>query len=892
MAKLQFTAPAESAAHAALLKAATSLGLDESALRQLLWLLNGHPDLVSHARILQNLSAILTSPIFDRDCVTIWASAWIEMVPEWAKACALLSHNAASLSKLPGLSEFDRKARSSSQHPLDKLGLGRHAIPGALWTAFELLSHYPPPAWDNSAGVAYFRLQAHVFAAVAESRFRLSSLQFYERYTGENERPVAPIRNKAVSPAIRELSFSLYSPLLTQFPQSDSTIEYAEQFDPDRFDFDLLDSSCRQDAKKAVAAISRFFRRFRMVLGGWRPSQSSRFGATYTDRTGSSRRPGFIPASEVSGVYRRSSPHLDDEASPAKAKGTTLFIDRDPTGKDNPQALEMSGLAPEESLEEFFTLYPPDEARVELLKLHRQNLAITARAQSFPFDNATLTDQEIRRVWQVTSEDIAACLNSSTPAPSIVTQSQASAATKLSLCFGQPMETLSRLRILERPFLDDLTFQVSPEAYLPALIVTPAEQRDCVTSHVLGLALPGIHPDYQTELAEDLEDIDRPYQGYFILPDLMGVCEELIRLRQHTGCTSREVFDVDANVLSQQAKKLIQACGSPRITLARIQQVLGRLVAAFEGDVCLAWVLTANEKEANQPRLFYTRYRVDRLIKAFRRSTRRIARAVGYGISLQALQASDSVTNAASVGARFVISLDELRELVAFLRQELSHPTTDIGTLAGFVAYSNLYVLYSVIFQSLDSSIRAINAPSQVYFAWHSQSDRDEQLVSLSDKDSAASEKARLATLTPGLSAHFFHFYEHQSLVGQTGGFSLDYAKVSNKAGPFFFLTENYEVEPITAGWVAEQLYQFSGYPIPANFHRSFLRTELLERDCPAELVDAFLGHANNGESPSGPLSTFDYTRYRSEITRRLQQIHQDLSLEPIQSQLVATQSD
>ena len=108
---------------------------------------------------------------------------------------------------------------------------------------------------------------------------------------------------------------------------------------------------------------------------------------------------------------------------------------------------------------------------------------------------------------------------------------------------------------------------------------------------------------------------------------------------------------------------------------------------------------------------------------------------------------------------------------------------------------------------------------------------------------------------------------------------------------PFFFLTEAYELKPVTAGWLADQLYQFSGFQIPANFHRAFLRTELLERDCPAEVVDAFLGHANAGENPLNALSTFDYEQYRNTISQYLQDIQRDIGLEPIPSQLVTTWS-
>lgn len=891
MSKLQFTAPKISLGHASLLRFAASHGVEADVLRQLLWLTNAHPDLLSHARIFQNLSAIFASPVFFRDCVTTWASDWTDLIPAWIECTRLLSHNKTAISRQSGLGQFDLKAPNTAHHPMSGLGLVRHAISGALWNVTELLSQYPPPAWDGSASAAFFRLQAHFLAAVVESRHRLSSLEFYEQYDGELERPIAPTVNSAISPSIRELSYAKHAPLLELFPVTDSTVEYARQFQTDRFDLDSLEASYRGDAKKLVATIARFFQRFLKVLHGWHPAQNSRFGATYLNRTGHlGGRSGFIPSSEIAGVYRRESPTLDDIPSPAKTVGATLFISRDPAKENSPLALEKSGLAPEETLEEVFTLLPPDAARKELLKLHRQNLAIASRAQSLPYDNAALTPQEIRNVWRVTTKAIASCCNHQNPDSSLVTESQAAIAIQLSLCFGQPLATVLQFRHLDQSFLDDLNFQMAPESHLPALIIR-GNNRDCVTDAVVEIALPGIHPEYQTAISEDLEEIDRPYQAYFTLPDLMGCCEGAINLKQQFWPASATLFPIERIAeIQRAAKTLIDACQTSRITLPRIQSVMARLATAFEGDVCLSWVLTADQNALNQPRLFYSRYRIDRLRRAFCRASRRIAGAAGYGIPLRLLQECNLVTSDLRVGARFVIARNELRELIKLLKEELAEPANDLSSLQGMVQYANLYVLYSSIFQSIDSSLRAINSPSQLYKGWYQQSDREEKLLSVDDKSSAASEKARLATIGPALSEHFFHLYDHQAAIGTRPGFSYYYGLHDiATAGPFFYLTESYDFEPVTAGWLAEQLYQFSGFHIPANFHRAFLRTELLERECPAELVDAFLGHANLGESPQQALSTFDFEKYRNTISHHLQEIQKDIGLEPISSLLATT---
>jgi hypothetical protein len=894
MSKLVFSAPIHAHAHLALREAARALDLNDDSLRQLLWLLNAHPDLTSHARIFENLSAFLRSSIFEREHIA-WAREWRSHIPDWLEICDKLGKKQEGISYTTALSEFNFKPINRSRHPLDMKGLERHGAPAALWNVFQSLEHYPPPSNAEIASHAYFMLQGHFFAAGAECRYRLSGLSFYEHYTGDEEKPIAPIRSSSISPSIRELSHQHYAPLLIQFPKSASTLEYANQFVATQFKVQQLSSiEHRQRGRTAVRVIARYFKRYLMVLGGWRPSQNNRFGVTRIEgRDGfeNGRRPGFIQSSATDQVFFKVTAPPSDDPELQVSEGRKLFVNRDSDHKNDLRTVEQSGLSPEETLEDVFTLYPPDQLRNQMLKIHRQTLAMAMQAQSFPFNYSTLTTTEIHHVWQTASKSIGTYLSSRSADKRI--NALAGAALKLMLCFGQPLDMLSKLRVLKRSEMDEISFQISPEDFLPALVIEESNSSDCVTFFVHGICLPAIHPYYKTELDDELEEIDRPYTSYFVLPDLMQAGAELIEIIVREGKLEDKLFDIDGNEFKRAVLALLNRCNVDRITLLRVQKVISDQISGLGNDPCLSWIITADESQSNQPRMFYTRYSVSRINQVFFRATRRIARASGKTIPLQAPPICNAVSTDGCVGARFVIALDELRNLITLIKIELTNPTYSINTINGLIKYSNLYVLYSIIFQSLDSSIRAINSPSILYEAWIGQSDRLEQFVSLSDKDSTVSEKARLVTMTPGLASHFFHLYQHQSQIGKFEGFSLDYhSKKIQKAGPFFFLTKAYELKPVTVTWISEQLHQLSGYQIPANFHRALLRTELLERGASSEIVDAFLGHANNGENPSSQFSSFDYQQYLTEITGFLTKIHSDIGLEPIESQIAIRATD
>ena len=85
--------------------------------------------------------------------------------------------------------------------------------------------------------------------------------------------------------------------------------------------------------------------------------------------------------------------------------------------------------------------------------------------------------------------------------------------------------------------------------------------------------------------------------------------------------------------------------------------------------------------------------------------------------------------------------------------------------------------------------------------------------------------------------------------------------------------------------WLTNQL-QAHGFPAAANFHRGYLRTQLLSQGCAEQVVDAFLGHANTGQSPYALHGTLNHEHYLRQISTQLGRIAEDIGLVPIKSLL------
>lgn len=60
-------------------------------------------------------------------------------------------------------------------------------------------------------------------------------------------------------------------------------------------------------------------------------------------------------------------------------------------------------------------------------------------------------------------------------------------------------------------------------------------------------------------------------------------------------------------------------------------------------------------------------------------------------------------------------------------------------------------------------------------------------------------------------------------------------------------------------------------YDLPGNANRHYLRTRLLARRCPVEIIDAFMGHWSRGlECPWGRFSGLSPLDYRQELSHHI----------------------
>ena len=875
---MEFDSPQVSESHHSLLAAASAAGQDPLSLRNLLWLTNSHPKLIAHAQVYQHMLAHFDSATFQTSNLE-WAESWKTEVANWISICTWMLKNKLRLSALPGLQQFDLSLDGRNPHINN--GVIRHGVVAAMWNRHEDAVQYPPtPSNESDACTRYFGLQGHLLASYIDSRFRLSGLDFYEKYDSAPERPIAPMKTQEVGLAVRVFSMKKYASFIELLPLCDSTQEFSNSISTVRIKADSQDDDI---AVHYMDSIRRYFDRFSRVQNGEKPTQSHRKG--WGGRGGGARRHGYVNVPGPTDVLVEELRESGNDPDTPKRASQRFFVNLDEPSRADPKALEASGLSPDETMEDVLALYSPEELKGRLYSSYLQRLAIETSAQAFPFDSSQLTPTETRdidqraRIWIDTNlidirQDKEARL-----------KAIAGIITRLMLLYGQSIENAWFVRSawIAATQPDQV---IQPVGDKMTLIIEAPSHGEWQDAYVKGFCLPGIMPNYRSVLPDNLTEVDGDFATSFILPDLFGVGQQLLAFMKEDGTTDLHDFGIHSETARKVVSAFTKSFQDSRITTEKISRVLPSLVTAQTGDQTLSWILTADLRKANQPRMHYTRYSTEKLYDTYVKAGRRLSKIIEVPVAVPQRMTESNIA-AVSVGARFVVSVTAVKELLQGIANYLSELPSADSNEQFFRDYHLVYVTYSHIFQSLDTSIRAITAPNDLYRIWDTRVQTNDSLyAALSDKDSRYSDRARLVAIRLPLIKQFSYYKVHVKHL-PVHLHSAKFAIInSQRKNPFFVLEPDDSVRDLTPSDVEKVLKYYSATDLPANFHRAFLRTELVNRGCSAELVDAHLGHANAGESPYSFYSSFDYRLHTEKMNAVLQEIHDEIGLTPLVSQI------
>lgn len=860
----------------------------------------------------------------------------VELVRTWQQISDWAATHRDELKAEAALQDFDSPSTSASDHPINGTGIGRHGVVSALWNRHESCTAYPPDK-TQIAAYRYFLLQTQLLFSYLFGRVRFVEIAEYESNDDPRERPIAPALSESVSRTIREWSFSKYDASLNNINPDCLPSDFAQKVQ----DVKLSDNNCdglTQYLESYLLNFQRYFRRAGDVYKGNRPAIRKRRGSG--GRGGSAAISGFVKFSETSLYEQEEASTAEEDADDVTSatQGIRTFYTHGEGQTFDALAAEEAGLAPHEDLEKCFLATKGQAFSKSLRSFQFQQMSMELGAQDFPWRWSHLTPGEVRKLWLALDDEyrrqLAIWLRDSDSTKSNNTSSFAKTCgdiasnndsrlkqdhtqqkreqarlgvmqvliLRVMLLFGQPLtDALKLQRVICTDFKG---FELTVDA-LHLLISGPESEP------LLSFRSPALSPPYKTDDIPELVDLARSMANNLNLADVSGLATQIYEFDKfdrldNTKKLTDKYFNVHEKTVKSSIVGLLRSLDE-RFTLNAISLVMPQAIDRLTGDQTQAWMCLNLRNYENEPRLYYTVHRTSKLESSYELAARTVvpvshqtpnttqppnlesSRVLTHSVQFSSCESvnktdSEEVTH---IGCRFVIKRETLTEKIKDLKDRLKNIQVS-NSKQGMLRYHEDYLLYTYLMLTLSTASRAIDNPVQPYLSWLQAQRPNRGLnVGLADKESVFFHKARLAYLPPELCQQFENFTRHldyfiMNLYEAKGWRSRPeedkYWVVLNGAG---------QLENMSAAWIKDRFEEIFEAPVPSNFSRAFLRTELLERGLETEFVDAFMGHASMGESPFGSHSTFNYGLYTRTIAKKISELLQELNLVPVTSRLI-----
>ena len=475
-------------------------------------------------------------------------------------------------------------------------------------------------------------------------------------------------------------------------------------------------------------------------------------------------------------------------------------------------------------------------------KLSQQSIEahIVRSRQLLPFSYSQFTLVELRDLLFGATELFEACLqefSEALPRPGLQLRMEAILLLHIGLWLGQPTSQTIQLTIAE-------------------------SEKDCPDGFVLIKGSPGMFSVFVRR--PDLVGDDRwlPVSGTrpsllrILLPDLAGSSALVGALLRKFPGSSNRVFRHQVAELETEARGILELLGrhDPRFTLTKVRNYLFHQLVSDTHDVAAASMLSGVRVPSAQTPGYYLQLNANHLRRIYEKSLGHVLRQV-YACAGLVYELPETVlVQHGSVGASHCLLPETIvinsKALSATLRKK---PT---GRLSEMVNWHNNYTLWVVQIFMLSTGCRAIRNP----LLFVDEFDPVMGMGAMSDKDSDDRHMSRLVCIPHPLRRQLDHYFRHCAAIVRvmTGYLPPDDSGRWNR-GFFLSISESgvrrMEIRPVS---IRQQMQLVNGYvPHPINAYRKFIRTELAERGCSAEVLAAFMGHWLRGEEPQDRHSSF-----------------------------------
>nr|WP_320116529.1 hypothetical protein [uncultured Desulfuromonas sp.] len=323
-----------------------------------------------------------------------------------------------------------------------------------------------------------------------------------------------------------------------------------------------------------------------------------------------------------------------------------------------------------------------------------------------------------------------------------------------------------------------------------------------------------------------------------------------------------------------------------RITAQRLERYLfDRLTQINNGDMTAAVYLTGQEHYLTSTVMHYTATYHDDLVQQYQLVWQDI---FAEGKMRPKNCSSHCHMTGKIIGSKKIPRKKAVQTVINDLKDNVNNRRDALGkkpTISELIRYHNALTRYVAIMVAYATGVRAVHSPIPKF----SDIDFASGFCVLRDKDSSEGYHTRLIWLAPVCLSQLQAYQDHIRLL---------YAKISVIDQKFFSRVSInrcsaiekellfFDTQKRSRAVTPKTLHDFrtlpSGIILPANSNRHLLRSWLLRKGCPPEIIDAFLGHWFLGQEPWGPYSALSPVHYRKTLNNYLPDFLGELGFELI----------
>jgi hypothetical protein len=818
-----------------LLSAAEQANIDTQTLREILWLTTAHNQLLAFATAAGRLINILDAIPKE------WAEAIHDTnIDTWREPLGWVIDNTTLLNHLIG-EQFSKQSNTTGGNPLRTKGTGGGT------TLFPMFAVLTEPLPRGISGERFLLLSGHLLIAYVLAIRENSVLSSYEDQGPELKWHFGKNTVNGAGLAVRRLAEEKYWSALDELPL---------ELPPDEF-ADTLESVAppnHNELKNDRVNLFRYLQKSWAII----PWVDRAGGGGGGAGGGSHWVGGRLENFRVSIERTRDSSDTDENF----AWGYVDIVNFKTGSTRKRNARIKSDLPPDEDDDEEQIILSDFECAITqgspgaIARAARAKARHVLKAnQKLPWAYDGLADEEIIRLVQSSRQELESLLALSSWTQEQHQAAEAHAALQITLWVGSDFDRVTQVRILKEhdAQLIDIDF---------GLIISAPP-----SSSQISWLIQGLSPEYKTDLVGTTEQV-RPATTHFELPDICRLSPIIKRLQHENKRHHNNIplFQTRKAVLEKRVKKwLNQQFTDGRVSLTKIENFLWSKIHQRTGDPVIASCVTGLNDTLARVRLFYTSPWVTDLQKHYLAALQPLIAEI---YESPAPTSNPLPSKMASIGARLCPTVPAVRTYFKKLRQAIKE-SKGYCTRREFARHHNLLTLYAVQFFAYSTTCRAITTP----YLPLAEIDSRRGIANLSDKDDEFKHKTRLIWVSPSLRENMARYETHlQALKAQL--FELPR---SLAVEPCFFIDEHFKATLVRPKTIEPILSEF--LKVSANTHRRFLRTELIERDCPPEIVDAFLGHWQAGEEPFGTFSSLSFEDYVAELRIYLEPLLEEIGL-------------